>query len=324
MSADGADPGVDPGGRLERVLRSGRFAITAELNPPDSADPEDVFEAARPLAEVADAINATDASGANCHMSSLGISALLVRAGFAPVLQISCRDRNRIAIQGDALGAAALGVRNVLCLTGDDVSAGDQPGARPVFDFDSLSLLRTLRTMRDDAVFLSGRKITAPPRLFLGAAENPCVDPLDWRADRLAKKVEAGADFIQTNLIFDLPRFESFMARVRAMGVHEKAYILAGVGLVPSAKTARWMRARVPGIHIPDAVIDRLERASDPAEEAKRISIELIQAVRDIAGVSGVHVMAYRREHQVSEIVQRSGILERRRIAPAPSKVKPS
>ena len=259
-------------------------------------------------------MNATDASGANCHMSSLGISALLVRAGYGPVLQVSCRDRNRIAIQGDVLGASALGVQNVLCLTGDDVSAGDQPGARPVFDFDSISLLRTLKTMRDDGVFLSGRKITHPPKLFLGAAENPCVDPLDWRAERLAKKVAAGADFIQTNLIFDLPRFERFMTRVRELGLHERCYILAGIGLLPSAKTARWMRARVPGIHIPDAVIDRLEGASDPAEEGKLICIELIRAVRDITGVSGVHVMAYRREHQVSEIVLRSGILDRRRI----------
>ncbi|WP_121067828.1 methylenetetrahydrofolate reductase [Chachezhania antarctica] len=302
------------GSRLEKVLRSGRFAITAELNPPDSADPEDVYEAARPLGEVADAINATDASGANCHMSSLGISALLVQAGYGPVLQVSCRDRNRIAIQGDVLGASALGVHNVLCLTGDDVSAGDQPGAKPVFDFDSISLLRTLRTLRDDAVFLSGRKITTPPKLFLGAAENPCVDPLEWRADRLGKKIDAGADFIQTNLIYDIPRFERFMDRVRELGLHRRAYILAGVGMATSAKGARWMRARVPGIHIPDHVIDRLEKASDPVEEGKRISVELIQQVREISGVSGVHVMAYRREHEVSEIVMRSGVLERRKI----------
>ncbi len=299
---------------MEKVLRSGRFAITAELNPPDSADPEDVYEAARPLGEVADAINATDASGANCHMSSLGISALLVQAGYGPVLQVSCRDRNRIAIQGDVLGASALGVHNVLCLTGDDVSAGDQPGAKPVFDFDSISLLRTLRTLRDDAVFLSGRKITTPPKLFLGAAENPCVDPLEWRADRLGKKIDAGADFIQTNLIYDIPRFERFMDRVRELGLHRRAYILAGVGMATSAKGARWMRARVPGIHIPDHVIDRLEKASDPVEEGKRISVELIQQVREISGVSGVHVMAYRREHEVSEIVMRSGVLERRKI----------
>lgn len=301
------------GSRLERVLRAGRFAVTAELNPPDSADPADVFDAARPLSEVADAINATDASGANCHMSSIGISSLLTRAGYGTVYQISCRDRNRIAIQGDVLGAAAMGVRNVLCLTGDGVGVGDQPGARPVFDLDSISLLRTIRTMRDDGVFLSGRRITRPPRMFLGAAENPCVAPLEVRADRLAKKVAAGAEFIQTNYIFDIPRFERFMARVRDLGLHEKVFILAGVGPLASAKAARWMRSNVPGLHIPDAVIDRLETADTPGEEGKRLCIELIRQLRQIEGVAGVHVMAYRREHLVSEIVEASGVLEGRR-----------
>ena len=301
------------GSRLERVLRAGRFAVTAELNPPDSADPADVFDAARPLGEVADALNATDASGANCHMSSIGICALLTRAGYGTIYQISCRDRNRIAIQGDVLGAAAMGVRNVLCLTGDGVGAGDQPGARPVFDFDSISLVRSIRTMRDEGVFLSGRRITRPPRMFIGAAENPCVEPRDWRPERLAKKVEAGADFIQTNYIFDMPVFEAFMARVRDLGLDKRVYILAGVGPLASAKAARWMRSNVPGIHIPDAVIARLERAEKPGEEGKRICIELMRQIRDIPGVAGVHVMAYRREHLVSEIVEASGVLEGRR-----------
>jgi len=299
--------------RLEKVLRSGRFAVTAELNPPDSADPEDVFQAAQPLGEVADAINATDASGANCHMSSIGICALLTRAGYSPVYQISCRDRNRIAIQGDVLGAAALGVSNVLCLTGDGVGVGDQPGAKPVFDFDSLTLLRTIRTMRDQGAFLSGRKITRPPQLFLGAAENPCIPPYDWRPERLAKKVEAGADFIQTNYIYDIPLFEKFMARVRDNGLDKKVYIIAGVGPIASARAARWMRSNVPGIHIPDQVIERMEKAEKPADEGKRICIELIQQIREIAGVSGVHVMAYRREHLVSEIILESGALKGRK-----------
>ncbi|HMQ94750.1 MAG TPA: methylenetetrahydrofolate reductase [Amaricoccus sp.] len=319
-------PGHVSGSRLERVLRAGKFAVTAELNPPDSADPADVLEAARPLGEVADAINATDASGANCHMSSIGISSLLTRAGYGTVYQISCRDRNRIAIQGDVLGAAAMGVRNVLCLTGDGVGVGDQPGAKPVFDFDSLSLLRTIRTMRDEGLFLSGRKITHPPRMFLGAAENPCVPPHEWRPERLAKKVDAGADFIQTNYIFDLPVFERFMARLRDLGVDSRVYLLAGVGPLASAKAARWMRSNVPGIHIPDTVIERMEKAAKPAAEGKRICVELIQQIREIKGVSGIHVMAYRREHQVSEIILESGVLkgrvpQRRRSArprPAP------
>ncbi|MEZ5935700.1 MAG: methylenetetrahydrofolate reductase [Alphaproteobacteria bacterium] len=306
-------PGHVSGSRLERVLRAGKFAVTAELNPPDSADPEDVFEAARPLGEVADALNATDASGANCHMSSIGICSLLTRAGYGTVYQISCRDRNRIAIQGDVLGAAAMGVRNVLCLTGDGVGVGDQPGAKPVFDFDSLSLLRTIKTMRDQGVFLSGRKIKSPPRLFLGAAENPCIPPYEWRPERLAKKVEAGAEFIQTNYIYDIPLFEKFMARVRDLGLHERVFILAGVGPLASAKAARWMRSNVPGIHIPDEVIGRMEGAAKPGEEGKRLCVELIQQVRAIEGVAGVHVMAYRREHLVSEIVQESGVLEGRK-----------
>ena len=298
--------------RLERVLRSGRFAVTAELNPPDSADPQDVFQAAQPLGEVADAINATDASGANCHMSSIGICALLTRAGYSPVYQISCRDRNRIAIQGDVLGAAALGVSNVLCLTGDGVGVGDQPGAKPVFDFDSLTLLRTIRTMRDQGKFLSGRKITQPPQLFLGAAENPCVPPYDWRPDRLAKKVEAGAEYIQTNYIYDIPLFEKFMTRVRDEGMDKRVYILAGVGPIASAKAARWMRANVPGIHIPDQIIDRMQKPKNSSDEGKKICIELIQQIREIAGVSGVHVMAYRREHLVSEIILESCVLKGR------------
>lgn len=306
-------PGMSAGSRLERALRAGKFAVTAELNPPDSADPADVFEAARPLAEVADAINATDASGANCHMSSLGICALLRRAGYGTVYQISCRDRNRIAIQGDVLGAAAMGVKNVLCLTGDGVGVGDQPGAKPVFDFDSLTLLRTIRTMRDEGVFLSGRKLTSPPHVFLGAAENPCVPPEKWRPERLAKKVEAGAEFIQTNYIFDMDPFERFMARIRDLGLDRRVFILAGVGPLASARAARWMRANVPGIHIPDAVIARLEGAKNQAAEGTELCIEIMQRVREIAGVAGVHVMAYRREHLVSEIVLRSGVRGGRR-----------
>ncbi len=311
--------GIVSGSRLELALKAGKFAITAELNPPDSADPDDVYQAARPLSEVTDAINATDASGANCHMSSLGISAFLVRAGYEAVYQISCRDRNRIAIQGDVLGAAALGVRNVLCLTGDDVSAGDQPGAKPVFDLDSISLLRTLRTMRDDHRFLSGRKITKPPRLFVGAAENPCVDPLEWRPERLAKKVAAGAEFIQTNYIFDLPRFEQFMARVRDLGLDKRVFILAGVGPLASARAARWMRSNVPGIHIPDSVVQRIEGADSQAEEGEKICTELIQQIREIDGVSGMHIMAYRREHLVSKIIKDSKLLQRRALRQRPT-----
>lgn len=301
------------GSRLERVLRAGLFAVTAELNPPDSSDPQEVYDAALVLAEVADAINATDASGANCHMSSLGLCAVLRQAGYEVVMQMSCRDRNRIALQGDLLGAAALGVKNVLCLTGDDVTAGDQPEAKRVFDFDSLHLLRTLRIMRDEGKFLSGRKITVPPRVFLGAAENPFAPPLDWRPYRLAKKVEAGADFIQTQYVFDVPIFRQFMQRVRDLGLDEKVFILAGVGPLKGPKTAEFMRARVPGVHIPDEIIDRLKKTPKErqVEEGMEICVEIIQQLREIPGVHGVHVMAYRQEEAVAEIIRRAGLFPR-------------
>jgi methylenetetrahydrofolate reductase (NADPH) len=302
------------GSRLERVLRSGRFAVTAELNPPDSADPHSVYERALVLAEVCDAINATDASGANVHMSSVGVCALLTRAGYEPVMQVSCRDKNRIAIQGDLLGAAAMGVRNLLCLTGDGVQAGDQPDAKPVFDLDSISLLRMVRRMRDQGSFLSGRALDTPPKFFLGAASNPFIPPYDFRPLRLAKKIEAGAEFFQTQYCYDLPRFRQFMSAVRDLGLHERAYILVGVGPLRSAKAAEWMRSRVPGVVIPDDIIQRLGGVP-PArqrEEGKHICIEIIQQVREIEGVSGVHVMAYRQEELVAEIIEAAGLLPRR------------
>ena len=306
-------PGHSSGGRFERLLREGRFAVTAELNPPDSADPREVYDRALVLSEVVDAINATDASGANVHMSSVGICSLLTRAGYAVVMQISCRDRNRIAIQGDVLGAAAMGVANILCLTGDGVQAGDQPGAKPVFDLDSVGLLGVIRTMRDDGKFLSGRKITVPPRVFLGAAENPFAPPYDFRPLRLAKKIAAGAQFIQTQYCFDVALLERFMSRVRDLGLDRQCFILVGVGPLASARAARWMRTNVPGIHIPDAVIARLEGAKSQRAEGKAIGIEMIQRVREITGVAGVHVMAYRQEELVSEIIQASGVLASRR-----------
>ncbi|MEM7030080.1 MAG: methylenetetrahydrofolate reductase [Chloroflexota bacterium] len=303
------------GSRLERVLRSGGFAVTAELNPPDSADPQEVYEAALVLSEVCDGINATDASGANCHMSSVAICALLTRAGYEPILQISCRDRNRIAIQGDLLGAAAMGVRNVLCLTGDDVSAGDQPEAKRVFDFDSVQLLQVARMMRDKSMFLSGRKLTDPPKMLIGAASNPFVPPYDWRPYRLAKKIEAGADFIQTQYCYDIDRLKTFMKQVRDMGLHEKAYILVGVGPLRTVGAANFMRTKVPGVVIPDAVVDRLRKAPKGKKraEGKRICVEIIQQVKEIEGIAGIHVMAYRQEEMVAQIIEEAGLLPRPR-----------
>ena len=306
-------PGHSSRGRLERILRRGDFAVTAELNPPDTADPHEVYDRGAVFDGWVDAMNATDGSGANCHMSSVGICALLTRVGYAPVLQISCRDRNRIAIQGDVLGAAAMGVNNVLCLTGDGVQAGDQPGAKPVFDLDCMSLLQTIRTLRDEGQFLSGRKITAPPQLFLGAAINPFAPPHDFRALRLKKKIEAGAQFVQSQYCYDVPMLKKYMDQVTDMGLHENCFILIGVGPLASARAARWMRSNVPGVHIPDYIIGRLEGSKDQKHEGKQICIDIIREVREIAGVSGIHVMAYRQEELVADIVRESGVIANRK-----------
>jgi methylenetetrahydrofolate reductase (NADPH) len=305
-------PGHTSPGRFERVLRAGGFAVTTELAPPDSADPEDVYKRARVFDGYVDAINATDGSGAHCHMSSIAVCALLTRVGYAPIMQISCRDKNRIAIQGDILGGAAMGVCNMLCLTGDGVQAGDHPQAKPVFDLDCVSLLDIARTLRDDHHFQSGRKITYSPRVFFGAAENPSGLPHDWRALRLAKKVAAGAQFIQTQYCYDIPLLKGFMDQIETLGLLGKVFILAGVGPLRSAKTAEWMRKNVPGMHVPDALIARLAGAQDQAREGREICIELIQQIREIRGIHGVHIMAYRQEESVAEIVDRSQVLQGR------------
>lgn len=302
-------PGFSSLGRLERVLKRGEFAVTAELNPPDSADPQEVYDRVSVFDGWVDGVNATDGSGANCHMSSVAICALLIRMGYAPILQISCRDYNRIAIQGNVLGAAALGVANILCLSGDGVQNGDHPEAKPVFDLDSTSLLETIRTMREEKRFLSGRKITSPPRVFLGAAANPFAPPHDFRVINLARKIAAGAEFIQTQYCFDVPMLKRFVSAARERGLLDSCFLLAGVGPLPSAKTARWMRTHVPGVHIPDAVIARMENAADQREEGLKICIEIMQEMREIPGISGVHVMAFRQEHHVPRLIQESGVL---------------
>lgn len=303
------EPGHSSPGFLEKLLRQGVFTVTAELSPPDSADPEEVFKRARIFDGYVDAINATDGSGANCHMSSVAVCALLRSVGYSAVMQVSCRDRNRISIQGDVLGAAAIGVASILCLTGDGVQTGDHPQAKPVFDLESITLLQMLRKMRDEAQFQSGRKITMPPRIFLGAAANPFRPPFDFRPLRLAKKIEAGAQFFQTQYCYDVDRLEQFMSAVRGMGLDEEAFILVGVGPLASARAAEWIRTNVPGVHIPDVVIERLAGSENQKQEGKKICIELIQQIREIKGVSGVHVMAYRQEEMVAEIIQQSGVL---------------
>ncbi|MDN3526662.1 methylenetetrahydrofolate reductase [Halomonas sabkhae] len=308
-------PGHVSPGRLERVLRAGRFAVTTEISPPDSADPAEVLQRAAIFDGYVDAINATDGSGANCHMSSVGVCSLLTRVGYATILQMSCRDRNRIAMQGEILGGAAMGSCNLLCLSGDGVQAGDHPHARPVFDLDSLSLLNIAKGMRDGGHFESGRVIESPPRLFLGAAENPFVPPRHVRAQRLAKKVAAGANFIQTQYCFDTAALRDFMAEIGDMGLLEgpdRVHVLVGMGPLGSARSARWIRDHVPGVHIPDHVIKRLEGARDQREEGTRLCRDILQEVREIEGVSGAHIMAYRQEGKVARIIEETGVLEGR------------
>jgi len=290
-------------------LRGGHFAVTSEMAPPDSADPEEVYEQAALFDGVADAINATDGSGANCHMSSVGVCSLLTRKGYSMVMQISCRDKNRIAIQGDVLGASAMGVANMLCLSGDGVQAGDHPEAKPVFDLGAMTALDTVKTMRDESRFLSGRKLTKAPPVFIGAAANPFAKPFDFRVSRLEQKIKAGAQFVQTQYCFDMPMFKDYMAEAGDKGLLDKVFVLAGVGPMASARSAIWIRDNVPGIHIPDWVIKRLEGAENPKEEGQKICVEMMQQLKEVDGVAGVHVMAFRQESFVKEMVLESGVL---------------
>jgi len=293
---------------FEQACRSGNFIVTAEIAPPDSADPAVLLSRAERLRGLVDALNITDGAGGNCHMSSAAASAILAARGLNPVYQVACRDRNRIAIQGDILGAAALGVKNILCLTGDDVSQGDQPQARPVFDLDAVSLLHIARGMVDRGEFASGRKLETPPRLFIGATANPFVPPYRDRIANLEKKIVAGARFIQTQFCFDVPMLADFMTELRAHGLHRRARIIVGVGTLSTARAMRRMATHVPGVHIPEDTLRRIDAAADQRAEGKRVCIEIIRAIRSIEGVAGVHLMCHRNDEVLAEIIAESGI----------------
>jgi 5,10-methylenetetrahydrofolate reductase len=293
---------------FERACKSGRFVVTVEVSPPDSSDPAKLIARAARFRELADAVNITDGAGANCHMSSAAAAAILAANGMTPVAQFACRDRNRIALQGDILGAAALGVRNVLCLTGDHVSQGDHAAAKPVFDLDAISLLRITRGMRDAGAFASGRKLDVAPNLFLGATINPFVPPYRERIDNLEKKIEAGAQFIQTQFCFDVAMLADFMRDVRARDLHKRCTLIVGAGTLGSAKALARMREHVPGVHIPDAVLRRIAAAENQKSEAKAVLVETIRAVRQIDGVGGVHLMGYRTDEILAEAIVESGI----------------
>jgi methylenetetrahydrofolate reductase (NADPH) len=306
------------GSNLERILSEGKFAATAELGPPKSADSEAIYKKVGILKGKVDAVNITDNQTAIVRMSSIGAAKLVVDKGLEPIMQMVCRDRNRIAMQSDILGAYALGIRNVLCLTGDHQKFGNHPTSKNVFDLDSLQLLQMFRNMRDNKVFQNGEEIRntkkAPvvePKMFLGAAENPFAHPYEFRAIRLKKKLNAGADFIQTQCIFDVPRFKEWMKEVVDMGVHEKLYILAGVMPIKSPKVLEYMKNNVAGMSIPDSLVERMKGASDPKQEGVNFVVELINEVRQIEGIRGVHIMAVEWEEIVPEIVERAGLLPR-------------
>ena len=294
--------------KLQDRLNKGLFAITTEVSSPDSSDHKTLNKRLSFLSKYSDAINATDASGAHCHMSSVAVCALMVQQNIEPILQISCRDRNRIAIQGDILGANALGIKNMLCLTGDGVQTGDHPEAKPVFDLDSISLLETASTLKNKGTFLSGRKLENHPDLFLGAASNPFVPPFEFRVFRLQKKIAAGCQFIQTQYCFDIKRFKTFMHQAYNLGLTKQCSILVGVGPLRSARVAEWMTKNVPGIVIPEKIIQTLKKTPKEQQkiEGKKICIELINEIQNIQGVSGIHIMAYLLEELVPEIIQES------------------
>ncbi len=313
MSADHLAQGVEDETELQRALKGPEFTFTAEVVIPDSPRVGDLVSRARELGNKLHAINVTDGSGANCHISSLAASAILLREGFEPVMQMSCRDRNRIGLQADALGAAALGLRNILAISGDGVGVGDHPGAKPVFDLDSMTLLQTLRLMSSRGQFLSGRSLASRPHYFCGAAINPFAPPHAYRSLRLRKKIEAGASFVQSQYCFDTERLRTYMAKARSFGCDERCGILIGVGPLTSARAARWMCANVPGVYIPDRIIRRLSASSDEREEGIKICVELMQEISQIPGVSGFHLMAFRQAHRVEELIERSGLWGQRR-----------
>lgn len=323
--AEGQTNGYRSGSDLEKILRAGHFAVTGEVGPPQGADPEVIRRKAHLLKGVVDAVNITDNQTAIVRMSSIASAVLLIGEGLEPVVQMTCRDRNRLAIQSDLLGAYALGARNLLCLTGDHQRFGNHPTAKNVHDLDSMQLIRMVKDMRDEGRFQCGDEIKGVvPRFFIGAAVNPFADPFDFRPYRLAKKVAAGVDFVQTQIILDIPRFREFMKRVVDMGLHEKVYILAGIGPIKSAGAARYMRDKVPGMRVRDEYVERMEAAvaTIPKEDKKarreaweregiRIAIEQIQEIRQIEGVAGVHIMAIEWEEAVRPIVEGAGLLPR-------------
>ena len=289
---------------LQDKLRAGRFVMTAEVTPPVTADRGELLAKASPLKGLADAVNITDGAGARPHLGAVISAAMLVEQGIEPILQLTCRDRNRIALQSDLLSAGAAGIRNLLMLRGDDPSAGDQPEAKPVFDLDPRSLLDTARRLRDTGELPTGRKITGRADFFLGSADNPIDPPPGWKPAGLEAKIAAGAQFVQTQFCMDAGVVRRYMARLSEHGVTDKLSFLIGIVPLRSAKSARWIKEKLFGAVIPDAIIERMERASDPAAEGRRICIDIVRELAEVPHVAGVHIMAPGNEATVPDIIK--------------------
>lgn len=301
--------------RLEKVLTAGHFAVTSELGPPQSSNPEAIKKKAQYCLGKVDGVNITDNQTAIVRMSSIASGVIAISCGLEPIVQMVCRDRNRIAMQSDILGASALGIKNILCLSGDHQKFGNHPEAKSVFDVDSMQLIALVRRMRDDKQFLSADPIKEhEPRLFIGAVANPFADPFEFRVPRLAKKIKAGADFIQTQCIFDIDKFEKWMQLVVKEGLHKKVYILAGLTPVRSARALKYMKSEVAGMSIPDELIERMDSAKEPKEEGVKICIEMIERIKNIEGVSGIHLMPIGWESITPVILEHAGLLPRPQV----------
>jgi methylenetetrahydrofolate reductase (NADPH) len=304
-------------GRLQQVLSRGGFAVTAEVGPPRGANADIVREKATLLKGYVDAINVTDNQTAIVRMSSISACAHLVQMGLEPVMQMVTRDRNRIALQSDIMGAYSLGIRNILCLSGDHQTFGSQPGAMNVYDIDSMHLIQAVKLMRDEGKDMSGYALNLAPKMFIGAAENPFADPFEFRVIRLAKKIAVGAEFIQTQCVFDVDRFKEWVRLARERGLTDKVHILAGLTPLKSARAAKYMATKVSGITIPESILKRMEGVSKEkaAEEGVKICLETIQQLKEIKGVHGIHIMAIEWEEKVPEIVKSAGLYPRPAIA---------
>jgi methylenetetrahydrofolate reductase (NADPH) len=298
--------------RLVRTLLDGEFAVTAEIAPPVAGSADSLRSKGRALKGLADAVNVTDGASAKVAMSSLAAAAILAADGVEPVLQCTCRDRNRIALQSDLLGAAALGVHNVLMLTGDDPKQGDQPDAKPVFDLKSQDVIRIAAEMRDKGVLPSGREIESPPRLFLGCADVPMDPKPGWKPDGLRQKAELGAQFVQTQLNWDIGVIKRWIGRLNDEGLTDRLFVLIGLGPLASARSARWMRDNLFGVNVPDAIIDRLEKAQDAKKEGIAICAELMQQLSEVKGIAGAHLMAPVNPSDIPAAIEASGVLTRR------------